>query len=87
VTHSGTATTDASTLATRSGSLDTNSATATADAVLLATNSESLTADVAATPGTSDVVLSYDTTAVGNRSVLKRSVQLLELAAGSDFTT
>lgn len=77
------------TMRTRVATFVTNSGTATTDASTLATQSTSLTADVAPTPAATDVVLSYDTTAVGNRSVLRRAVnRLLDgVAATNDFAS
>jgi hypothetical protein len=64
-------------LGTHRTSLGTHSGTATSDASTLATRSASLTADVAPTPAATDVVISFDSTAVGSRSVLRRAVEKL----------
>jgi len=49
---------------------------------------DALVLDIAGVPASAHVVLSYDTTSVGNSSVLKRAVaQLLDNVAGSnDFS-
>jgi hypothetical protein len=77
------------TLGTHRTSLGTHSGTATSDAVDLASDSDDLTAGVAPTPAATDVVLSYDTTAVGNRSQLRlATLQLLDgVAASNDFAS
>jgi hypothetical protein len=50
---------------------------------------DALLAGTGGIPSVSDIVLSYDTTAVGNRSVLKRGIQRLldGVAATNDFAS
>ena len=73
------------TLGTHRTSLGTHSGTATSDASTLATRNTTLAAAVAGSPAQTDIVLSYETTNVGNRSVLERGVrQLLDGVKSSD---
>ncbi len=75
------------TLGTHRTSLGTHSGTATTDASTLATRNTALAAAVAPAPAATGVVLSYDTTEVGSRSVLEAAVRKLldGVRASDDF--